>query len=191
MNKKYWITALLSLMMVISMSGCNTDTETKTYQSGYEEGYDAGYKEGIKSYQTGYDDGYDAGYQEGEKIMPDKNVIVKVSGDFTATVRELIPDYEYDGKTPKAAVVTLFQGNPFVIWMPGLNEELFNKLEAGETYTFIVEEQEASLLYGEFDAGYVNPTALMDRRIWVSDFRTPEEDEYGLVCWRVYCDAES
>ena len=192
MNKKQDIVrVLLSLMMVIAMSGCNTETDTKTYQSGYEEGYDAGYKEGIKSYQSGYDDGYNAGYQEAEKILPDKDVTVKVYGDFTATVRELIPDYVYDSKTPRAAVITLFQSGPVVLNLNGLNEETFEKLEAGETYTFIVEEQEVRLLYGEFDDdGSVDSTALAGGRIWVTDFRTPAEDEYGLECWRVYCTAE-
>ena len=188
---KYTLSALLSLGMVISMSGCNNGREVKTYQSGYEEGYDAGYKEGIKSYQSGYDDGYDAGYQEGEKILPDKNAAVKVYGDFTATVRELIPDYVYDSETPRAAVITLFQSGPVVLNLNGLNEEAFEKIEAGETYTFIVEEQEACLLYGEFDDdGNVDSTSLAGGRIWVNDFREPAEEEYGLNCWRVYCDAE-
>ena len=164
MNKKYWITALLSLLIIISMSGCNTN------------------------YQTGYDDGYNAGYQDGVKALPDENTSVKVSGDFTATVRELIPDYVYDSETPRAAVVTLFQDGPFVL---RLNEELCSKLEEGEAYTFIIDEQEADLPDNDFDdSGYVSWDALAVRRISVTDIRTPTEDEYGLECWRVSCTAE-
>ena len=36
-------------------------------------------------------------------------VAVRVTGTFTATVSDLIPDYVTDGETPRMAVVRLFQ----------------------------------------------------------------------------------
>jgi hypothetical protein len=113
-----------------------------------------------------------------------------VSGDFTATVRKLIPDYVFDGETPRAAVVTLFQDAPFVL---SLSPEICAELQEGETYTFLVEEQEAMLWPNELwpnennEDGMLSEDALILHHVTVSDFRTPEEEEYGLNCWRVAC----
>ena len=183
---------LLSAAVLCGMCGCKA-----TYQSGYDDGYYDGYlagekeytagyydgyQEGEKSYQAGYDEGYDAGYQEGisSKIVP-----VKVYGDFTATVRDLIPDYIAGQETARAALITFFQDTPFVII---LDKDICEELEIGETYTFIVDEQEAYLPYGYefFDNGEVSREALILKHIWVTGFRAPVEEEYGLKGWRVF-----
>lgn len=61
-----------------------------------------------------------------------------------------------------------------------------SELEIGETYTFILNEQNVCL-YPEllWDDGLVGYDAIKLNSISVNDFRTPNEDEYGLECWRV------
>lgn len=111
--------------------------------------------------------------------------MLHVSGDFTATVRKLIPDYVSDPDTPRAAVVTLFQDGPFVLQ---LDEQICSQLQEDTTYTFIIGEQDAELPPSEYtNGGYVQESALILRHIHVTDFREPTDEEYGLECWRVTC----
>lgn len=161
------IAALLAAMALVVLSGCGDPSDTS------------------ENYRTGYDQGYAAGLADGENLHSDPQTVdVKVSGDFTATVRALIPDYVADGETPRAAVVTLFQDGPFVL---RLDETMCAKLKSGESYTFIVEEQSATLAAEQcWDDGTVDPAALMLGCFSVADFRTPTEEEYGLECWRVH-----
>lgn len=48
-----------------------------------------------------------------------------IGGSFTATVRDVIPDYCLDDTTPLVAVVTEFQSQPFTVYV---GEELGKKL---------------------------------------------------------------
>ncbi|MBQ5335027.1 MAG: hypothetical protein J6Z45_03680 [Oscillospiraceae bacterium] len=155
-----------------------------------------------KSYKTGYNEGYNKGLQEGAEAQiriyegqgitpppPQQHVqtaakrTVTVSGSFTVTVRALIPDYVTDYTTPRAAVVTLNQGEPVVL---RLNDTVCSKLTVGQTYTFLVTEQsvsmDASLLNSD---GTVSRDALAKRSFHLSNFRAPEEGETGSNCWRV------
>lgn len=152
----------LFLLMMTAMSGCGVNDV---------------------SYQSGYDDGYNAGYQSGVKILDASSVPVKVSGSFTVTVRELIPDYLADSITPRAAVVTFFQDGPFVL---KLDEAICQELAAGEAFTFLVEEQKVDLPENELgDGGYVSQDALFLRHIAVTGVRAATEEELGLDGWRV------
>ena len=140
-----------------------------------------------KSYRTGYDQGYADGLADGEKrSIASQNAqkqTVWVSGDFTATVRRIIPDYVSDTKN-RAAVVTLFQDDPFVL---KLDDQLCAQLKEEETYTFIVDAQEAEIYSGMFlDETTVSPDALMLRSFRISSVREPAEEEIGLNCWRVH-----
>ena len=111
--------------------------------------------------------------------------MMHVSGDFTATVRKLIPDYVSDPDTPRAAVVTLFQDGPFVLQ---LDEQICAQLQEDTTYTFIIGEQDAELPPSEYTSdGSVQDAALILWHIHVTDFREPTDEEYGLECWRVTC----
>lgn len=171
-----WMTAVCSLTVLAAISGC-------VHQPSYQSGYDAGYREGEAFYQSGFNDGYDAGCREADAAQSADKTEVEVSGSFTATVRALIPDYVMDSVTPRAAVVTLFQDEPFVL---KLNETICSQLEEGETYTFLVPKQSVFLSDAElYDDGVVSSDALLLRHISVRDFRVPTDDEYGLVCWRV------
>ena len=140
-----------------------------------------------KGYRTGYDQGYADGLADGEKRSiagtNAQTVTVWVSGDFTATVHAVMSDFVSDEQN-RTAVVTLFQDMPFVL---RLSPELCAQLQVGESYTFIVESQEADIYAGQFiDESTVSPEALLLNSFRVSEVRAPEEDEYGLDCWRVH-----
>lgn len=112
-----------------------------------------------------------------------------VSGNFTATVRKLIPDYVADAETPRAAVVTLFQDGPFVLQ---LDEHLCSKLQEDKTFTFIVGKQDAELNLWDFsNGGFVQKIALTEQKIRVTDVREATEEEYGLESWRVECEPKT
>ena len=107
-------------------------------------------------------------------------VTVKVTGEFTATVRSLIPDYETDDETPRMAVVTLFQSTPFTIY----TGELTKHLEAGETYVFEVEMSRYDIITRqEYESGtLLNPEVAfsMYPSLYISNFRPAEESDCGL-----------
>ena len=136
-----------------------------------------------KGYQKGYEDGFAECQMQTKPNDLSSELTVNVTGSFTATVRKLIPDYVSEpGNT--AAVVTLFQSGPFVL---KLSEKMCEQLEEGQTYTFIVKEEETALpsyLLWTNDNS-ISWDALILRKISVSDVRTAEDDEYGMNCWRV------
>ena len=155
----------------------------RSYKTGYNEGYTAGLREGAEAQIRIY---------EGQGITPPApqpqqqtaaKRTVSVSGSFTVTVRALIPDYLTDSTTPRAAVVTLYQGEPVVL---RLNDTVCSRLTVGQSYTFLVTEQsvsmETSLLNSD---GSVSRDALAKRSFHLSNFRAATEEEFGLNCWRV------
>ncbi len=107
-------------------------------------------------------------------------VTVKVTGEFTATVRSLIPDYVTDDKTPYMAVATLFQSTPFTIY----TGELTKHLEEGETYVFEVEMSRYDIITRqEYESGtLLNPEVAfsMYPSLYISNFRPAEESDCGL-----------
>ena len=116
-------------------------------------------------------------------------VTCTVTGNFTATVRKLIPDYVSDAETPRAAVVTLFQDGPFVI---KLSDELCAKLQEDKTFTLIIGEQDAELCQWEHtNGGFVTDIALKEQKIEITDVREATEDEYGLEGMRIECAPKS
>ncbi len=136
---------------------------------------------------------YDAVVQERDALLAEaelqelqaqeaspNTVTVKVKGEFTATVRELIPDYETDDETPYMAVVTLFQSTPFTIY----TGELTKHLEAGETYVFEVEMSRYDIITRqEYESGtLLNPEVAfsMYPSLYISNFRPAEESDWGL-----------
>lgn len=116
--------------------------------------------------------------QEQQEKSPD-TVTVKVTGEFTATVRSLIPDYETDYETPRMAVVSLFQSTPFTIY----TGEFTKQLEAGETYVFEVEMRSfEDISREEYESGsLLDPeVALSVYHLRISGFRPAEEKDCGL-----------
>lgn len=105
-------------------------------------------------------------------------VAVRVTGTFTATVSDLIPDYVTDGETPRMAVVRLFQCAPFTIYTAGLTQDL----EVGETYVFEVKDEYTEITREEYETkSLLNPeTAVSFYNLWISGFRPAEEKDCGL-----------
>ena len=107
-------------------------------------------------------------------------VTVKVTGEFTATVRSLIPNYVTDYETSRMAVVSLFQSTPFTIY----TGELTKHLEAGETYVFEVEMSRYDIITRqEYESGtLLNPEVAfsMYPSLYISNFRPAEESDWGL-----------
>ena len=158
----------------------------KGYDTGFNEGRALGIKEGAEAQIKIY---------EGQGITPpvqqpvqqqtaSAKRTVKVSGSFTVTVRALIPDYITDSTTPRAAVVTLYQGEPVVL---RLNDTICSRLTAGKNYTFTVNGEksvtmDASLLNAD---GSVSRDALAKRSFHLNYFSEATEEEFGANCWRV------
>ena len=120
----------------------------------------------------------DALREELERGKAPDTVLVTMKGDFTATVRAMIPDYVLDDKSPRMAVVTLFQSSPFVLYVGDLGEQL----EVGETYVFEIKpEEHLEIPMEEYVSGYPDPEIDIIRyNIQVSGFREAREEEYGL-----------
>lgn len=110
---------------------------------------------------------------------PSDTVLVKLKGDFTATVRALIPDYVTDYETPRMAVVSLFQSTPFTIY----TGEFTKQLEVGEIYVFEVEMRSfEEISREEYESGsLLDPEVALDMySLHISGFRPAEEKDCGL-----------
>ena len=164
----------------------------------YQEGYAAGYADGANGndaqmnedgiFDQGYAKGYEVGFREGKEMGAQTGSTsdlraVRVSGSFTASVRVLTEDYcTVPEKT--CAVVTLFQDGPFLL---RLNDFMCSAISEGEIYTFIIEEEDVTLSSSLLDSAstLVLDDALKLGKIRVREIRQPEDNEYGLNCWRV------
>lgn len=108
---------------------------------------------------------------------------VMIQGSFTATVRALMPDYVTDGTTVNSAVLQLFQDGPF---FTRLTPEICAQLTVGETYTFLVKEQEINAPKTNLgDNNYLSSDQIRARWVEIDSVRAPQEDEIGLDCWNV------
>lgn len=107
----------------------------------------------------------------------DTDIKTTVSGSFTVGVRDVIPDYCFDDRTPNVAVVTEFQSYPFTIFV---GEEIGSQLEVGETYVFTIKP-----IVVEYSKEYLEKMSLSSL-VWelpdfeIVDFRLANEDELGL-----------
>ena len=111
-----------------------------------------------------------------------------VSGSFTVTVRNVIPDYCMDDSTPNVAVVTEFQSYPFTLFV---GEEIGKELVVGETYVFtinpiVVDDTKESL-----------ESMSLSSLVWelpgfeITDFRVANDNELGLESLRLTIQDES
>lgn len=108
-----------------------------------------------------------------------ETVSVNISGDFTVTVRALIPDYTGDDFTPRVAVVTLFQDTPFTVYV---GEEFADALEVGKHYVFEIKEQEIGKIKKEdFEINNPEPKVMLPTyHLQVVSIREAKTDEIGL-----------
>lgn len=100
----------------------------------------------------------------------------QISGSFTATVRDIIPDYVLDDTTPLMGVLTLFQDSPFTVY---LGENLVSKVEIGETYVFTIETVSVEDSVDEVMSMSV-PSLFYTYGLKIVDVRPAEESETGL-----------
>lgn len=113
-----------------------------------------------------------------EDTSEEELVNAQLEGDFTVTIRELLPDYVYDQTTLLCAVVTYFQDGPFIMY---IGEEAAN-LEIGEQYTFTIESTPIGMV-SKSDIG--KEISYLDaqvnyQRVNITSFRKATEDELGL-----------
>lgn len=119
--------------------------------------------------------------QTADEESPYQSVMIK--GQFTATVRALMPDYVYDDKTVQAAVLQLFQDMPFFI---SLTPEICAQLTVGETYVFQISEQELiTAKMNLYENGILSPDAIIRFFPYIDSVRAPQDDEIGLDTWNV------
>ena len=137
-----------------------------------------------------YDEGYQKGYEDGcTSVNKELTGNAVIRGSFTATVREVSPDYVLDDTTPQVAVVTLFQESPFTIFV---GEELGKTLEPGQIYTFEVAEANVEdVRISDMEQAYLDPaTAISKYQLKIDSIRPAAEEEWGLECNRLSIEAK-
>ena len=100
-----------------------------------------------------------------------------VSGSFTVSVQDVIPDYCFDNITPNVAIVTEFQSYPFTLFV---GEEIGRQLKVGEVYVFTIEP-----IVVECSKEYLENLSLSSL-VWelpdfeIREFRLANDAELGL-----------
>ena len=117
--------------------------------------------------------------EDSRDAAPAEHMRVNISGEFTATVRELLPDYTLNAETLQVAVVTQFQDGPFTIFVGSLAAEL----EVGKTYNFaIVPEENVEIATEDYAAGVPSPeVAVPLYRLRISGASPAGEEDWGLA----------
>ena len=102
----------------------------------------------------------------------------KISGEFTATVRSLHPDYILDAVTPSLSAVTPYQSNLFML---NVGQEIAAHLEIGQTYVFTVNTVFSD--YSKDMLQSLSTAALFELipDLQVTGFRPAEDGETGLA----------
>lgn len=109
-----------------------------------------------------------------------------ISGSFTVSVHEVIPDYCMDDSTPNVAVVTEFQSYPFTIFV---GEEIGNQLmeeqgESGNVYVFTIEPMEVNCSKEDVQDMALS-SIVWEFPIKITDCRLAKESELGLESLRL------
>lgn len=166
----------------------------QAYEEGFRDGFDEGVLSGADAPQESAEpqtdqarDFWARGYAEGRQ---DTEMDVQISGSFTATVRAVMPDFVSDPDTNRIAAVTFFQDAPVLL---GVDPQQLSGLTVGETYTFVLAEQTIRISAAEWyrGNGEITADALYRQRLTFTEIRTPNDDEYGLDCFRVKASAVS
>lgn len=167
----------------------NPVQDESAYNDGYASGYAAGLLDGEKRTRSGNDqESYQKGYEAGMKdarMNPDGTaaetvspIAVTVSGSFTATVRAVLPDYQTDDKTMRAAVIQFERDGMFVM---NIAPEVCKLLTPDETYTFLVDEQTVNVPSLDYllEDGVLSADILKTQYIEVGSVRAPRSAETG------------
>lgn len=104
-----------------------------------------------------------------------------ISGSFTATFRDMIPDYCLDDVTPCVAVLSDFQSYPYTVFVgEALGVKLDKELEPGEVYVFSIEPITVNYSKEELEGLYTSSLAWETPGFRITDVRPAEENELGL-----------
>lgn len=104
-----------------------------------------------------------------------------ISGSFTATFRDMIPDYCLDDVTPCVAVVSDFQSYPYTVFVgEELGIELDAQLQPGEVYVFSIEPVTVNYSKEELERLYTSSLVWEIPGLKITDVRPAEEGELGL-----------
>lgn len=104
-----------------------------------------------------------------------------ISGSFTATFRDMIPDYCLDDVTPCVAVLSDFQSYPYTVFVgEELGVKLDKELEPGEVYVFSIEPITVNYSKEELEGLYTSSLAWETPDFRITDVRPAEENELGL-----------
>lgn len=115
--------------------------------------------------------------QETASAEPRKQ-LVRISGQFSAMVRELLPDYIVDDFTPSVAVLTEFQSAPFSLILGARAGDL----TPGKVYVFEIEPKEVEIP-ANTDCQFGPDLALWLYGLKITSIRpadTESDDEWGL-----------
>ena len=116
--------------------------------------------------------------QTQSELQPENNSCT-ISGSFTVSVREVIPDYCLDDSTPNVAVVTEFQSYPFTLFVgEEVGRELFNKQSSGP-YVFTIEPIKVNRSKDEVKNMNLS-SIVWEFPIKITKCRLAEENELGL-----------
>jgi len=172
------------------------DTASKGgYDAGYQAGYTAGVQDGnvqLSSAQAAEQAAYERGLADGKagivsdtpESHEDVPITVTVSGSFTAAVRAVLPDYQTDDTTLRAAVIQLNNDEMFVM---KIAPEVCRLLTANETYTFLVDEQTVTVPDRKLllEDNKLSADILKQQYIAVGSVRAPRNDESGVHSTRL------
>lgn len=177
-----WVTVIAGISLcLMSLAGCsNEQVSKKDYMLLLEENNQL--KAACQKYEKLLAENNQSEENVQDEAVKTAEVLhVKITGGFSATVRDTLPDYCFDSETPSVAVVTLFQDGPFVL---DVGQEIAKQLEVGKTYYFEVVDQEIDdLTKEEYNRGYADPVTVMRKyHVGIADVREPAEDELGLEC---------
>lgn len=112
-----------------------------------------------------------------ETSTENNTVSTTISGEFTVSVRDVIPDYSYDSTTPLVALVTQYQSYPFTMFV---GEEIGAQLEPGNTYVFSVEPFTVDYPAEELQQMSLSSMVWEFDEFLITEFRLAEENELGM-----------
>ena len=131
---------VLALLLMVSLASCGNSAEVNN-------GYNALLAE-KETLQSQYDD----------LLSTTRETSMTISGTFTATVRQLIPDYVQSDTENGAAVVTGFQSPPFVV---PLGDDIISQLKVGKTYKFEIVETKVTMTKAQAESVSTDPAVLI------------------------------
>lgn len=163
-----------------------TTTTTTEVTTTTTAGESPDHNERVEAEQAIYWEGFKDGYEKG--VNSGANSAVWISGDFTATIHKIMPDFVSDPTTNRVAIITFFQDDPILVY---IDPEILNLLVEEETYTFELAGQDITIPATKWFAedGSISSDALSGVRLKLTNVRLPEEDELGLDSNRIKASA--